>query len=993
MFAIADEQHELNQGLKKSEEVREHLKQQGYQTTRKYVEYHGWLTRRTHMKSKAIDMFNQTVAVKDIQSLNEFIRNHMLEARNWNEKVQTLLTHFNDLSVAYNELVRAQRAEILLAPVEKVGQQYRTKKEELNRYEQQIEAAKSFFPSMKIKIFEPEIETQKRNMATMETAIQRLDRQLKQSRETVRQLKNEIEQAGGERLKQIPGLINHERTHLAYKRETFQQYQENLKTCGINEIIGSPHQFKEVRDQLSDISEATNNKSEDLKNRQEDTIGKKVSVENLLKSEKDELATLQQRRSNLPTRFIAIRSQLCAELNLDEIELPFAAELISVLPEEQDWSASIEMVLRSFALSLLVPERYYPRVRAYAEHHRITNAQGEGQRLDYLCVGTTAKSDGDRIHAQSLYHKLQFKPRHELSPWLREEIRKRFDFCCCNSVEEFNEISRNAITTHRHVKFNSKRHQKDDRSRTTDPRHFVLGWNNEEKKRHVLRNIQQLETELSTFVKSLSLLEGELEQVYQKNRSATAALTVTDFDAIDAKRHQDEIVELEKEKKCLEESNDAVKALQSRLLQAETQEQSLSQERDGQLQQKAKLENDLERVSALVGSAYADLKAQQKIGKFAEHQRMFDIISAAMGEPALSITDFDVRMRAWKSETADMVIKVREPLDKLGEKLVELMSKYLREFKEETDDLDAAVKSLDSFQGKLDQLRHEDLPRYEKKFKNRLNDQVSSEIALFNTGLRQEQSQIEEKISQLNKALADVDYSPGTFMRLKPKFVQDREIEEFRRSLRECLDGSLEHTQEANEARFLRIKTLVERLSDKERTTWRNKVIDVRRWYDFSAEEIERDSKTKRSCYDGSSGQSGGEKAKLAFTILVAALAYQFDIDPNGNTPGRFQFVVVDEMFSKVDDQNAEYALKLFKQFGLQLLIVAPLDAKARITEPFVDRYLHVVKDSMTNCSQLFSMTAREYDEVVNHTNKNGHTNGVKQTGVRQKRNQQEVIR
>ena len=85
-------------------------------------------------------------------------------------------------------------------------------------------------------------------------------------------------------------------------------------------------------------------------------------------------------------------------------------------------------------------------------------------------------------------------------------------------------------------------------------------------------------------------------------------------------------------------------------------------------------------------------------------------------------------------------------------------------------------------------------------------------------------------------------------------------------------------------------------------------MIDVRNWYDFAALEIDRETKKIRSCYDGSSGQSGGEKAKLAFTILVAAVAYQFDVDPRGNTPGRFHFVVVDEMFSKVDDQNAKYA-------------------------------------------------------------------------------------
>ncbi|MCH7989128.1 MAG: ATP-dependent exonuclease SbcCD, C subunit-like protein, partial [Planctomycetes bacterium] len=239
------------------------------------------------------------------------------------------------------------------------------------------------------------------------------------------------------------------------------------------------------------------------------------------------------------------------------------------------------------------------------------------------------------------------------------------------------------------------------------------------------------------------------------------------------------------------------------------------------------------------------------------------------------------------------------------------------------------------------------------------------EVALFNVALRQEYKQIEGKIGQLNDSLARTDYNPGTFMKLEPRPAKDREINDFQRSLRDCLDESLENTTEAREARFLRIQKLVERLDDKENARWRDKVIDVRNWFNFAAREIEKESGKTRSFYEDSSGQSGGEKRKLAFTILVAAIAYQYDLDPSGRTPGRFHFVVVDEMFSNIDDQNSQYALKLFEQFGLQLLIVAPLDAKARVTEPFVDSYLHVVKDDKTNRSQMYSMTAREYEEVV----------------------------
>ena len=81
-------------------------------------------------------------------------------------------------------------------------------------------------------------------------------------------------------------------------------------------------------------------------------------------------------------------------------------------------------------------------------------------------------------------------------------------------------------------------------------------------------------------------------------------------------------------------------------------------------------------------------------------------------------------------------------------------------------------------------------------------------------------------------------------------------------------------------------------------------------------------------------------------------------------------------MFSKVDDRYARYALDLFRKFGLQLLIVAPLDAKARVTEPYVECYLHVVKDAHTHHSEIFSMTAREFEETILSSG-SANSNGV----------------
>jgi uncharacterized protein YPO0396 len=227
--------------------------------------------------------------------------------------------------------------------------------------------------------------------------------------------------------------------------------------------------------------------------------------------------------------------------------------------------------------------------------------------------------------------------------------------------------------------------------------------------------------------------------------------------------------------------------------------------------------------------------------------------------------------------------------------------------------------------------------------------------------LNTERTEIDDRIKLLNVSLRKVPFGLGSHMKLVAKPVRDDAIATFRKDLDACVTGQFEGTPAADEARFKQIESLINKLREDER--WRLKVTDVRNWFDFAAVETEDSTGAERGYYDDSAGQSGGEKAKLAFTILIAAIAFQYDLDPERTDSNRFHFVVVDEMFSRVDDGNSTYALELFRRFGLQLLIVAPLDAKARVTEEFVGCYLHVSKDEESNRSQVLRMTAHEFNE------------------------------
>ena len=53
---------------------------------------------------KALDLFNQTVSIKQIDGLNTFVRNHMLEAADMREKIEGLISSYENLTISHNAI-------------------------------------------------------------------------------------------------------------------------------------------------------------------------------------------------------------------------------------------------------------------------------------------------------------------------------------------------------------------------------------------------------------------------------------------------------------------------------------------------------------------------------------------------------------------------------------------------------------------------------------------------------------------------------------------------------------------------------------------------------------------------------------------------------------------------------------------------------------------------------------------------------------------------
>jgi uncharacterized protein YPO0396 len=133
----------------------------------------------------------------------------------------------------------------------------------------------------------------------------------------------------------------------------------------------------------------------------------------------------------------------------------------------------------------------------------------------------------------------------------------------------------------------------------------------------------------------------------------------------------------------------------------------------------------------------------------------------------------------------------------------------------------------------------------------------------------------------------------------------------------------------------------------------------VRHWFTFSASERWREDDSEFEHYTDSGGKSGGQKEKLAYTVLAASLAYQFGLEAGANRSRCFRFVVIDEAFGRGSDESARYGLELFKRLDLQLLIVTPLQ-KIHIIEPYVAS-VGFVHSEDGRLSMLRNLTIAEY--------------------------------
>ena len=680
------------------------------------------------------------------------------------------------------------------------------------------------------------------------------------------------------------------------------------------------------------------------------------------------IKALQKNKNNIAGREAEIRDDILEHIGATKEEIPFIGELIKVKEDEIEWEISAEKILHNFALRLIVPDKYYNKVNEYVNS---TNLKGKITYQRFRSFTSLAKMTNKNIAQNALINKLEFKPKSIYVDWLEDIITNQYNYACVNDLKEFSLYEEKAITKEGLIKFAKGKHEKDDRPHISRKENFVLGWDNKDKVRLLQNEIKNLQEKEKLALQENRQIEQSIKVIENQKESYSDLFKLfTKYDDIDWKTFAEQIQDKEGQKADLEKTNNRVQALQKQLEEVQGKLKQISEIdifNKGQdiFTQKKLIEdinleiieaNKILQITGIVETTEFEYQ-NPKLGSVL-YSNLKSTQTDFQQNLSRKLSELDKSKRANEDEVKLKINAFKQPSQEITDKFKDWRSDVSR-LPESTH-----LEFMSEYQTLLKQLVNDNLPKFEKKFNEYLQETITNKVGDFRMFFENWSDSIKENIRLLNNSLKEIDFRDKDFKTyiqiVAPNRISD-EVKEFRallnnaipniREIDSSIDGRKNHF-------YNNIEPLITKL-DKE--DWRKKVMEVRSWFSYKAEEFYKETNAKFKTYENMGQLSGGEKAQLTYTILGSAIAYQFGLTKEGLQSNSFRFIAIDEAFKAQDEDKARYLITLCKQLHLQLLVVTPSD-NIHIVENDIS-FVHFVERKEEKYSWLYDMPIEQFKE------------------------------
>jgi uncharacterized protein YPO0396 len=880
----------------------------------------------------ALALLGKAKAMKNVGDLNLFIRDNMLDEPETFAAAERMLGLFQPLNEAHRTAERAYRQSSVLDGLPDLWRRYQDSSRTRRLAESLLgEPVETYLRHLYVTVLEREIERIDAQVETLDALLLRQETVVAAARATYELIDRQFQQEGAA-LTLMETELKAARLELDSRLRSYQFYSGWVGRLALDCPIDEAG-FTRLRRELPAIQAADTAALPGAEQTRTTAMGEHAETVKAHQAAADDLIALQSATHLIPALEARRRDLIAQGAGVSAADLPYAAELIDVADGQERWRPAAEKVLRGFGLRLLVPDKHKDTVRRFIDEHDMRGV------VEYSIV-TAASAHRPNPQPHTLASKLTVDPHHPYRDWLFGQLVNQFEHVCVETAREL-DAHRIGVTIRGTVKLPGNRYRKDDRPELSSPSTYILGANTAAK-------LAALQADIKELAGAVAATRAAAEGADQAYRSLQARIEGVElisscdtWDSIDVETAK-------KRRHDLEEQIAAIKSDNLDLRTLEQQRQEAHDDWEHEVERAGTAKRDLTQAGNR-STGYVDTLEQEKrkphhIGE-ADDLALLESVLAAVEAPA-DPEDMPRARSAFRRELDQRRKDADGEHRNTESKIKTAVDTFIEQWPDAAPDTTGEVARCgQDFAALYEDIVKRRLPDAMVKFQRIISEDMVPSISMLLRAIETSGQQIRQRVAMVNEALRRAEFNPGVYLQIAHKPTPSDDGKAFRSQVDELMSNApaARGNAKASLAQFQRVQRLMAMFTadTTEARRWRTNVLDVRNTFAFYAREVDQDNNT-HATHSNTAVNSGGEQEKFVAFCLAAALSYNLaDADSHGIP--RFAPLMLDEAFSKSDEEFSAQALSVFDEFGFQLLIAAPIRMSG-IVEPFIGQAILVEK-------------------------------------------------
>jgi uncharacterized protein YPO0396 len=851
----------------------------------------------------AFTLLNRAAGLKQLNSIDEIFRELVLDDHSAFDRAAEVAASFDDLTEIQQELETARRQQRSLQPIATAWQRYQTLQQQLSEKREISRIVPIWFGEQAHRLWSAEAARLGDAHVHAEQTQQQFQAELTQHRKRVDNLRQAYLQIGGANIDHLNDRIGDWQKICGSRQTAAEQYQRLVRNLHLDEHLSAETlnaSKQEARIRLNALQKEISVAENNAYRLGADEQAVKTELEQL-RSEETEV--IKRPGSNLPGQFSGFRAALADELNLQETDLPFVAELVQVKPDQQSWRGAIERALGSHRLRVLVP----PGSAQAAL--RWINARDN--RLHVRLLEVKQPENLPRFFDDGYTRKLDYKQH----PY-REAVKALLadnDRHCVSSPDQLRDTP-HAMTAQGLMSGKARFFDKQDQKRLHED--WMTGFDNKDR-------LAFLQVEILRVTESLTVASQAFEQAkgvvsaLQGQTKALEHLTSVIFETIDLPGAERELNLLQRRLVALSHPDSDLAAAKKALDKAQDEEVRLEEQNNAAIGTVASVKKELEWAQTSKQKAFKVCEdGMTDVERELAHLHLPTITVNQL----LAIHDLE---RDYRDRVQGEVKSLSDSVADTAQNLTKLMSDAKKEDTGALAEVGRDLEDIPKYLERLNILTEEALPEKLKRFLDYLNRSSDEGVTQLLSHINNEVSTIEERLEDLNSTMRRVDFQPGQYLRLVAKKVVHESLRSLQKAQRVLNSARL--MDDSGDSHYKALKELMVLLKDaceRSRTQGALALLDPRYRLEFAVSVIDRASGQVVETRTGSQGGSGGEKEIIASYVLTASLSYA--LCPDGSSRPLFGTIVLDEAFSRSSHAVAGRIIAALREFGLHAIFITP---------------------------------------------------------------------